>query len=217
MTAKTVVIYCRCSTKEQLKSGLGLEAQETVCRSFASANGYAVIDVVIEAESGGDNERKGLQAALSLARKNKGYVLVSKLCRLSRDVAYISGLMSKGVPFIVAELGDNVDPFVLHLFAALGEKERKRISQNTISALASKKGTGVLGNKTNLADARIKGHESNSIKARAFREKIVPIVKSYQQQGLTMAGIATRLNHDGVYTMMGKDWTQPAISRLLKS
>ena len=87
------------------------------------------------------------------AARLKCPVIVSKLDRLSRDVAFISGLMARGVPFIVAELGADVDPFVLHLFAALGQKERQLISQRTKDALAPMVGTGRLGNKTNLAQA----------------------------------------------------------------
>ena len=69
-------------------------------------------------------------------------MLVSKLDRLSRDVAFVSGLMAQRVPFIVAELGRDADPFMLHLYAALAEKERRLISERTKAALAAKKAQG---------------------------------------------------------------------------
>src|SRR5271167_4330007 len=93
------------------------------------------------------SRRRQLAAALKSAKKSKCAVVVSKLDRLSRDVAFISSLMAERVPFIVSELGPDVDPFVLHLYAALAEKERALISARTKAALAAKKAQGVrLGN-----------------------------------------------------------------------
>jgi hypothetical protein len=85
-------------------------------------------------------------------------VVVAKLDRLSRDVAFIAGLMVQRVPFIVAELGADADPFMLHLYAALAENERRLISERTKAALASRRTTGIkLGNPTNTAEAAAKG------------------------------------------------------------
>ena len=83
------------------------------------------------------------QRPCSAARKLKAPIIVAKLDRLSRDVHFISGLMSHKTPFIVAELGPDADPFMLHLYAALAEKERRLISQRTKDALAAKKAQGV--------------------------------------------------------------------------
>jgi hypothetical protein len=86
---------------------------------------------------------------MKAARKSKAYVLVSKLDRLSRDVHFISGLMARKVKFLVAELGPDVDPFMLHIYAAVAEAERKRIGQRTKDALAAARRRGVkLGNST---------------------------------------------------------------------
>src|SRR5450759_5937841 len=93
-----------------------------------------------------------------MGRTRKCPVIVAKLDRLSRDVAFISGLMAQRVPFIVAELGADADPFMLHIYAALAEKERALIADRTRAALAQKKAQGtILGNRTNLADAQAKG------------------------------------------------------------
>src|ERR1700694_5471850 len=93
------------------------------------------------------DRRPQLKTALSSARKHRCHIAVAKLDRLSRDVHFISGLMAHKVPFWVAELGSDVDPFVLHLFAALAEKERSLISTRTRQALAAAKARGVaLGN-----------------------------------------------------------------------
>jgi DNA invertase Pin-like site-specific DNA recombinase len=148
---KPIVGYYRVSSDKQGRSGLGLEAQRETVTRFAEANGFEVVadEVEVETGKGADalNRRPRLKAALDQALKRKCSVCVAKLDRLSRDVAFISGLMSQKVPFVVAEPGPDVDPFVLHIFAALAEKERALISQRTKAALAQAKARGVkLGN-----------------------------------------------------------------------
>jgi hypothetical protein len=122
------------SAAQQGKSGLGLAAHQYAITRFAEAEGRELIAEFVEVESGKGadalNRRPKLAAAIRAARKNKAAVIVSKLDRLSRDVHFISGLMAHKVPFIVAELGPDVDPFVLHLYAALAEKERSLISRS---------------------------------------------------------------------------------------
>jgi DNA invertase Pin-like site-specific DNA recombinase len=143
---KRIVAYYRVSTKQQHRSGLGIEAQRAAIARFAEAEAMTVIAEYVEVETGKGadalDRRPQLAAALNAARAAKCPVIVSKLDRLSRDVAFISGLMAQRVPFIVAELGADADPFMLHLYAALAEKERKLISERTRSALAAKKAKG---------------------------------------------------------------------------
>src|SRR5206468_11587598 len=107
------------------------------------------------------DRRPQLGAALAAAKAAKCCVLVSKLDRLSRDVAFVAGLMAQRVPFIVAELGRDADPFMLHLYAALAEKERRLISERTKAALAIRKSAGgKLGNPTNIQEAGDSGRGS---------------------------------------------------------
>jgi DNA invertase Pin-like site-specific DNA recombinase len=112
--------------------------------------------VEVETGKGADalERRPQLAAALSEARRQRCSVAVAKLDRLSRDVHFISGLMAHRVPFVVAELGPDVDPFNLHLFAALAEKERAMISTRTKAALAAAKARGVVLGGPKLAKAR---------------------------------------------------------------
>lgn len=217
---KPAIFYTRVSSSEQGKSGLGLEAQREALDKFAVAEGFIVADVVTEVASAklGLDDRTGLRDALAKARKLKCPVIVAKLDRLSRDVAFISGLMARGVPFIVAELGADVSPFVLHLYAALGEQERKMIGTRTKDALAALKARGVLlGNRTNLHEAQAKGQATNATKAAAFNAQVLPKVRMLQAQGMTMAQIADEFNADGKRTALGKQWHQSTISRLLKA
>jgi DNA invertase Pin-like site-specific DNA recombinase len=145
---KQAVAYTRVSTAEQGRSGLGLEAQRAAIEAFAAREQITILGWFSECQSGKRisdtlEERPQLRAALEAANAAKAPVLVSKLDRLSRDVHFISGLMAHKVPFLVAELGADVDPFMLHLFAALAEKERAMISQRTKAALAALKARGV--------------------------------------------------------------------------
>ena len=147
MTDKPLIAYIRVSTSQQGRSGLGIEAQRESLRHFANAEGFVIIREFVEVETGKGSDaldrRPNLKAALGAARKLRCHVGVAKLDRLSRDVHFISGLMAHKVPFLVAELGPDVDPFVLHLFAALAEKERALISTRTRQALAAAKVRGV--------------------------------------------------------------------------
>ena len=134
------------STQKQGRSGLGLEAQRKAVAGFAEAEGFEIVAEFTEVETGKGadalDRRPQLKAALKAAKKAKCEVAVAKLDRLSRDVAFIAGLMVQRVPFIVVALGRNVDPFTLHIYAALAEQERRMISQRTIAGLAAAKARG---------------------------------------------------------------------------
>jgi DNA invertase Pin-like site-specific DNA recombinase len=142
---------------------------------------------------------------------------VAKLDRLSRDVALISGLMAQHVPFVVAELGADCDPFMLHIYAALAEKERSLIAERTRLALARKKAQGaLLGNRTNLADAQAMGRAANRAGADAFARNVLPIVRQIQAAGVTgLANIAKALNDRGVRTSRGGAWHNSTVRNLL--
>ena len=126
---------------KQGKSGPGIEAQKQALERFAAAEGFELGRVCVEVETGKGSDaidrRQQLAAALQEARQQRCSIAVAKLDRLSRDVHFISGLMVHRVPFLVADLGPDVDPFILHLFAALAQKERALISRRTAEALAA--------------------------------------------------------------------------------
>src|SRR6476661_454942 len=118
-----LVAYYRVSTQKQGRSGLGLEAQRKAVTAFAAAEGFEVVAEFTEVETGKGTDaldrRPQLKGALKAAKRAKCSVAVAKLDRLSRDVAFIAGLMAQKVPFIVTALGKDVDPFTLHIYAAL--------------------------------------------------------------------------------------------------
>ena len=145
----------------------------------------------------------GLSAVLAKAARLKCRVIVSKLDRLSCDLVFISGLMARGVPFIVAELGADVDPFVLHLFAALGQKERQLISQRTQDALGPMVGTGQMGNKTHLTQAQAKGCAGNAATSTGVASRVMPLVGRFKVGRLSMNVIAGQLNALNMPAMRG--------------
>jgi DNA invertase Pin-like site-specific DNA recombinase len=218
---KPIVAYLRVSTVQQGKSGLGIEAQREAIARFVDAQGLSLVGEFVEVETGKGadalDRRPQLAAALAQARKAKCPVIVAKLDRLSRDVAFISGLMAQRVPFVVAELGADVDPFMIHIYAALAEKERKLISERTRAALAQKKAQGVLlGNRTNLLAAQAKGMASTRAAADTFASNALPVIRQIEASGVgSYRGIAETLNARGVRTARGGEWHATTVRNMM--
>ena len=216
-----VVAYFRVSTERQGRSGLGLDAQRERCAQFAVQNGMNLVEAFTEVETGKGadalDRRPQLAAALAAARRHRGQVLVAKLDRLSRDVHFIAGLMAQRVPVLVADLGANVDPFMLHIYAALAEKERRMISERTRAALAVRKGQGaLLGNRTNLAEAGAAGAARTAEAAQRFADNVAPVIRQIQVSGVaSLRGIAATLNTRGVRTARGGRWAATQVSTVL--
>lgn len=217
----SVVAYLRVSTGKQGKSGLGIEAQRQAIARFVESEGLELIGEHVEVETGKGSDaldrRPVLRDALALARKAKASVVVAKLDRLSRDVAFIANLMAQRVPFIVSELGADADPFMLHIYAALAQKERAMISDRTRVALAQKKAQGAkLGNRTNLAEAQTMGAAATKGMADAFAANVLPVVRDLQAAGVTATrAIADALNARGIRTARGGEWHHSTVRNLL--
>jgi DNA invertase Pin-like site-specific DNA recombinase len=215
-----IVTYVRVSTSQQGRSGLGLEAQRHALARFAEAEGLQVAREFLEVETGKGadalDRRPQLKAALAAAKKLKCQVAVAKLDRLSRDVHFISGLMSHRVPFVVAELGADVDPFVLHLFAALAEKERSLISTRTRQALAAAKARGVTLGSPKLAEARDSAAAAVKAGADQHASNVLPIIRDAQKAGATtLRAVADALNARGISTARGGSWHAQSVKNVL--
>ena len=221
MDMEQAVAYLRVSTQRQHRSGLGLDAQRAAIQRFAESESLSIIAEFVEAETGKGADalerRPQLAAALSAGRAAKCSVVVAKLDRLSRDVAFVAGLMAQRVPFMVAELGRDADPFMLHLYAALAEKERRLISERTRGALAAKKASGaILGNPHNLTLAGSIGRASLCQAADRFAESLTPIVEAIRSEGAnTLRSMAAELNRRGVKSARGGRWYPSAVANLL--
>lgn len=219
MARKSLIAYVRVSTSQQGKSGLGIEAQREALERFAAAEGFELSRVFVEVETGKGSDaldrRPQLAAALNEARRQRCPVAVAKLDRLSRDVHFISGLMAQRVPFVVVELGADVDPFILHLFAALAEKERSMIATRTKAALAAAKARGVALGGPKLAEARELAAASNKAAADQHAANVLPVIREIRRAGATsLHQIADALNARGITTPRGGKWYAKSVSNV---
>lgn len=220
MMIQVAVAYIRVSTAKQGRSGLGLEGQEAAIRRFCEAEGIAVQEVFTEVETGKGEDamerRPQLAAAIRKARKVGAAIVVAKLDRLSRDVHFISGLMVQKIPFIVAELGRDADAFMLHLYAALAEKERTLIGERTRAALQAAKGRGVVLGNPRIAEAREKALAVRQEAAEHRAEDVLPVIQGIQAAGArTLREIADGLNARGIRTARGGEWQATTVKRVL--
>jgi DNA invertase Pin-like site-specific DNA recombinase len=220
MPRRMLVGYVRVSTSQQGKSGLGIDAQREALQRFAAGEGFELGRVFVEIETGKGSDaldrRSQLAAALNEARRQRCAVAVAKLDRLSRDVHFISGLMAQRVPFVVAELGPDVDPFILHLFAALAEKERALIAARTKAALAAVKARGVVLGGPKLAEARERAVATNKALADAYAANVLPMIREIRRSGATsLQQIAKALNARGITTPRGGQWYAKSVSNVL--
>ncbi len=215
-----IISYIRVSTAGQGKSGLGIEAQRAALARFAEAEGFEIVaeHVEIETGKGADalDRRPVLAAALAEARRLKCAVAVAKLDRLSRDVAFVAGLMAHKVPFVVAELGSDVEPFVLHLYAALAEKERALISQRTKAALAAAKERGTVLGNPQIAAAQAKGTAQTKAAAEQFAANVLPFLLPLKAEGASLRKIADALNERRIPTARGGTWAATQVADILR-
>lgn len=223
-TGTPVVAYYRVSTTRQGRSGLGLEAQRAAVLRFCEAEGLTVVREMTEVETGKGadalDRRPVLAAALAEARRRRCPVVAAKLDRISRDVSFISRLMSERVPFISAELGRDADPFMLHLYAALAEKERALISERTKAALAAARARGVrLGghHPQTLSDVgRAAGRAAQSERSTDQARLLAPVLAELRAEGAaSLRDLAGGLDARGITTARGSAWTAAAVSRVL--
>jgi DNA invertase Pin-like site-specific DNA recombinase len=218
--ARNLIGYVRVSTDKQGKSGLGIEAQKHALERFAAAEGFELSRMYVEIETGKGSDaierRPQLAAALKEARRQRCSIAVSKLDRLSRDVHFISGLMAHRVPFLVADLGPDVDPFILHLFAALAQKERALISKRTTEALAAAKAKGITLGNPRIDQARKKAVAEIVERADQRAANVVPIMRQIQRTGATsLRQIADALNARGISAPRGGQWHATSVRNVL--
>lgn len=165
----------------------------------------------VEVESGAKRERPVLAQAIAECRKQKATLLIAKLDRLARNVAFVSSLMEGGVDFVAVD-APFANKLMIHILAAFAEHEREQISDRTRRALAAAKERGVaLGsNGHRLAEA----HKANAVVwAEGLRQ---PALRAVSDGADTLAAVSARLNAGGFKTREGAAWSPGTVSRLLK-
>jgi DNA invertase Pin-like site-specific DNA recombinase len=207
------IAYYRVSTKRQGRSGLGLEAQVKAIADFAKGNNLLLIEGYQETKSGERNGRIGLQAAMAACKKENAILVIAKLDRLSRSVAFIATLMESKVAFVVVDMPD-AEPFVLHIHAAFAQKELVELRLRTKLSLAAAKARGVVLGKF----GRYVLSERNRERAKNFAEKMRPIIERLRRRGIkTVRAIAAELNrlHIPTYRKDNAHWHSNTVHRLI--
>jgi DNA invertase Pin-like site-specific DNA recombinase len=214
------VSYLRVSTARQGESGLGLEAQQEAINRLIGAG--EIIAAFVEVESGRNDSRPQLAAALAKCRETGARLAIGKLDRLARDVHFISGLMKSDVKFVAADMPE-ADPFRLHIEAAIAEEEARKISARTKAALAAAKARGVKlggdrGRRFSPTEVA-RGNASRTAKARLHAASIAPVIADLRAQGATsLKSIAAELNARSIATPRGTGQWQPTqVQRVLSA
>lgn len=217
------VSYARVSTERQGQSGLGLEAQHRAVCDWLNGGNWKLLAEYTEVESGKWDDRPQLAAALGHCRKAGATLIIAKLDRLSRSVAFLARLMESGVKFVAAD-NPHASKLTIHILAAVAEDERDRISARTKAALAAAKARGTaLGwampsrqnQQREAAQAALLARKTRS---KAFASNVLPIIQAIQGAGVqTLQGIADALNARGITSPRGFRWKPGNVQRILKS
>ena len=210
------VAYFRVSTDRQGKSGLGLEAQRETVMNYLNGGRWTLVGEFTEVESGKRADRPELEKALAACKKQKAKLVIAKLDRLSRNLAFIATLMESGVEFVAVD-NPHANKLTVHILAAVAQHEREMISERTKAALAAAKKRGrVLGNP-NLAEAAKLGTAAVKRNARRFAANIRPIIDEIMRAGATSHNaIAAKLNERNVKTARGGTWTHVQVGAILR-
>lgn len=208
------VAYFRVSTAKQGISGLGLEAQQAAVERFVGPK--PMLATFTEIETGRKADRPQLRAAIAECRKHGATLLIAKLDRLARNVAFVSGLMDSGCDFIACDMPD-ANRLTVHIMAAMAEHEARCISDRTKAALAAKKARGeVWGPSSEIRQAALTaGVATNKAKASSTKARVQGRCRSLRDAGRSLNEIAAVLNQAGERTSRGLQFTPTAVYRIL--
>ena len=205
---------------KQGETGLGIEAQRKAVDDYLNGGRWTLLKEYIEVESGKRSDRPQLLAALAHAKATGETVVIAKLDRLSRNVAFIAALMESGVEFVAADM-PMANRLTVHVLAAVAEHEREMISQRTTAALAAAKVRGVkLGNPNGARALRGLGNAhaiaGAMAKAYAHMARVAPVIETIRDEGATsLRGIAEELNRQGILTARVGRWYATTVKNLL--
>jgi DNA invertase Pin-like site-specific DNA recombinase len=210
------VAYYRVSTDKQGKSGLGLDAQRQAVENYLNGGNWKLISEFTEVESGKNSDRPQLRAAQAACKKHKAKLVIAKLDRLSRNVAFIANLLEAGTDFVAADNPHANKPMV-QMMAVFAEMERDAISKRTKEALAAARARGVRLGNPRLAQARAEVNAARQEAADSFAAGVLPIIKQIQKSGVSsLRGVAKALSARGVQTARGGEWTAVQVSDVLR-
>jgi DNA invertase Pin-like site-specific DNA recombinase len=209
------VAYYRVSTDKQGKSGLGLEAQRDAVTNYLNGGPWTLVGEFTEVESGKHANREELKKAIAACKRQKAKLVIAKLDRLSRNLAFIATLMESGVEFVAVD-NPHANKLTIHILAAMAEHQRETISENTKAALAAAKRRGVRLGNPNLPEAGKRGVAQIRANARRFAANVRPVIEEIMRAGFTSHNaIASKLNERNVPTARGGKWTHMQVGAIL--
>jgi DNA invertase Pin-like site-specific DNA recombinase len=209
------VAYFRVSTDRQGKSGLGLEAQREAVMNYLNGGSWTLAAEYVEVESGKHSERPQLMAALAACKRLRAKLVIAKLDRLSRNLAFIAALMDSGVEFIAVD-NPHANKLTVHILAAVAQHEREMISQRTKDALQAAKARGKRLGNPRLAEARGKAIAASTAAADAFAANVLPIIRQIQDSGVqSFRAVARALAARGIKTARGGQWSAAQVSDIV--
>lgn len=225
-----IIAYYRVSTKRQGQSGLGLEGQKAAVEGYAKAHGCKLLAAYTEVESGKISERPQLAKALAHAKSAKAILVVAKLDRLSRNLAFLSSLMEAGVEFTACD-NPHANRLTIHILAAIAEHEAKMISERTKTALAAAKvrgkklGSSRPGHWEGREDRRLAGARAGTVAAATARRNaatienamVLEIITKMRAEKNTWQSISDELNIQGHVTRRGNIWTPAGVCQLART
>jgi DNA invertase Pin-like site-specific DNA recombinase len=211
MSATKFVSYIRVSSTEQGESGLGLEAQRQAVSEHLARDSGKLLCEFVEVESGSRNNRAQLQAAIELCKRYKATLLIAKLDRLARNVAFISALMESRLDFVAVD-NPHANKLMIHMLAAFAEHERDQISARTKAALTAAKARGVVLGRY----GREVLSKENRAKAMERARELAPVVNKLRVQGLTVEQITEVMSRRGIPTPRGKQWYPATVHSLIR-
>jgi len=210
------VAYFRVSTDKQGKSGLGLEAQRKSVFDYLDGGRWSLVAEFTEIESGKRNDRPELEKALAACKKQKAKLVIAKLDRLSRNLAFIAALMDSGVEFVAVD-NPHANKLTVHILAAVAQHEREIISARTSAALAAAKARGKRLGNPRLSEARRHAAMANKERADRYSANVLPVIREIQRSGIkSLRGVARALAAHGTRTSRGGAWSPVQVSAILK-
>jgi DNA invertase Pin-like site-specific DNA recombinase len=214
--ARRFVAYYRVSTDRQGRSGLGLEAQQKAVRDYLNGGTWELIGEFTEVESGKNAARPQLAQAIEACRKHRARLVIAKLDRLSRNLAFVATLMESGIEFVAVD-NPHANKLTIHILAAVAEHEREAISERTKAALAAAKARGVRLGTPDAAGAIQRMAAARTASTARFAANVLPIIRELQAAGhKSCNSIATQLNARNVTTARGGRWAHVQVRQLLK-
>lgn len=240
-TTTRYIVYYRVSTQKQGRSGLGLEAQRSMVAVLLVSRPGEVLAEYTEIETGKSHKKRPeLQKAIDHARAAQAVLIIAKLDRLARNVAFTSALMESELPFICCDM-PQADKFTIHIMAAMAEREGKMISERTVAALEALKARGaqlgsarpghwdgivkegphagisrIVRRDAGLAKAQDRSREIVQEEMSRRYEPLVPWIREMREAGLTLQQIADNLNAKGCLTRYGRPWQLPTLRRVIQ-